>query len=63
MDIALRHFVNDDGVDGFSLVFFLAEITLYVKELEQAGVGFAQEPLNKHGEQDALIWIALEAPC
>ncbi|MDE0016391.1 MAG: hypothetical protein OXU51_09405 [Candidatus Poribacteria bacterium] len=62
MDIALRHFVDDDRVDGFDLVLLLLEITLYVKETEQADAAFAQELLNKHGEQDALIWIALENP-
>ena len=62
MDIALRHFADDDKVDGFDLIFLLAETTLYVKETEQADAALAQELLNKHGEQDAPIWIALEDP-
>ena len=60
MDIALRHFVDDDRVNGFDFALLLVEITLYVKETEQADAALAQEFLNKHGEQDALIWIALE---
>ena len=62
MDIALRHFVDDDKVNGFDLILLLAETTLYVKETEQADAALAQELLNKHGEPDALIWIALEDP-
>lgn len=63
MDIALRHFVDDDGrVNQFDLGLLLVEITLYVKEIEQADAARAQQLLNKHGEQDALIWIALEDP-
>ena len=62
MDIALRHFVDDDKVNGFDLILLLAETTLYVKETEQADAALAQELLNKHGEQDAPIWIALEDP-
>ncbi len=62
MDIALRHFADDDKVDGFDLILLLAEATLYVKETEQADAALAQELLNKHGERDALIWIALEDP-
>ena len=63
-DIAIRHFVDDerDVIDSFLLVLLIAEITLYVKETERADAALAQELLNKHGEQDAPIWIALEAP-
>lgn len=64
MDIALRHFVDDkeDVIDGFLLVLLMAEITLYVEKIEQADAMYAQKLLNKHGAQDALIWIALENP-
>ena len=64
MDIALRHFVDDkkNVVDGFLLVLLMLDITLYVEETEQVDAVYAQELLNKHGEQDALIWIALKDP-
>lgn len=64
MNIALRHFVDDkkDVIDGFLLVLLMAEIMLYVKEIEQTDAALAQELLNKHGEHDALIWLALEDP-
>ena len=62
IDIALRHFVDDDRVDGFSLVLLLAEITLYVKETEQTDAAIAGELLGKHGEDDGLIWLALKNP-
>ncbi len=62
MDIALRHFVDDDRVIGFDLILLLAEITFYVQEIEQADATRAQELLDKHGDQDALIWLALENP-
>lgn len=62
MDIALRHFVGDDMLNGFDFTFFLAEIRLYVKKAEQADAARAKELFDKHGAQDALIWIALEDP-
>ena len=64
MDIALRHFVDDkkNVVDGFLLILLMTEITLYVEKIEQTDAMYAQKLLNKHGAQDALIWIALENP-
>jgi hypothetical protein len=38
------------------------EITLYVEEIERTDAVRAQELLAKYGEQDALIWLALENP-
>ena len=60
MDIVLRHFVDDENVLMMSLL--IVEITLYVKETEQTDAALAQELLNKHGEHDALIWIAIKDP-
>ena len=62
MDIALRHFVDDNRVDGFNLILLLAEITLYVEEIEQADAALTAELLNEHGEHDALIWLAVKDP-
>ena len=64
LDIAVRHFVDDDrnAVDGLGLLFFLAEVTLYVKETERTDATSAGELLGEHGEHDALIWIAIKDP-
>ena len=64
LNIALRHFVDDkrNAVDGFGLILFLMKVTFYVEETEQADATRAQELLNEHGEQDALIWLTLKDP-
>ena len=64
MNIAFKHFVDADrnALNGLDIIFFLAELTLYVSETEWADAAHAAELLGKHGEHDALIWIALENP-
>ena len=64
MDIAFKHFVDAERnvLNGLDIIFFLAELTLYVGETERADAAHAAELLDKHGEHDALIWIALENP-
>ena len=64
VDIGLKHFVDDarNALDGFGLTLFVVKISLYVEEIEQADAVYAQELLNKHGDQDALIWLALADP-
>ena len=64
INIGLKHFVDDErnALNGLEIIFFTVEIGLYVQKTEQADAAFAQEFLDKHGEQDALIWIALEDP-
>ena len=64
MNIAFKHFVDDEHnvLNGLDLIFFSVEIDLYVRKIEQADAALAGELLDKHGEQDALIWLALEDP-
>ena len=64
MDIGFKHFVDKEHnvLNGLDLLFFTVEIELYVKETEQTDAALAKELLGKHGEHDALIWIALEDP-
>ena len=64
LNIGFKHFVaaKRNVVNGLEFGFFLLELTFYVGKTEQTDAAFAQELLNKHGEQDALIWIALEDP-
>ena len=64
LDIAFKHLVDDDrnALDGLRVIFFIVELMLYVKETEQTDAALAEELLGKHGEHDALIWVALEDP-
>ena len=64
MDIAFKHFVDPEHnvLNGLDLIFFSVEINLYVRETERTDAAVAGELLGKHGEHDALIWIALENP-
>ena len=64
VDIGLKHFVDDErnALKGFEIVFLALEIDLYVRKIEQADAALAAELFNKHGEHDALIWLALEDP-
>ena len=64
MNIAFKHFVDDEQnvLNGLDLIFFTVEIGLYVRKIEQADAALAGELLDKHGEHDGLIWLALEAP-
>ena len=64
VDIGHKHFVDPvrNILPAFSIVLFSMEIKLYVKEIEQTDATRAQELLDKHGDQDALIWLALENP-
>ena len=64
MDIAFKHFIDDErnALNGFDLVFFTVELLLYVGETEQADAVLAGKLFDKHGEQDGLIWLALEYP-
>ena len=64
MDIAFKHFVHAERnvVNGLDLIFFLVELTLYVGKTERADAALAGELFDKHGEHDALIWLALENP-
>lgn len=64
VNIGLKHFVDDErnALNGLEIIFFTVEIGLYVQKTEQADAALAQELLNKHGGQDALIWIALKDP-
>ena len=63
-NIAFKHFVDDEHnvLNGLDLIFFTVEIDLYVQKIEQADAALAGELFDKHGEHDALIWLALEAP-
>ena len=64
MNIAFKHFVDAERnvLNGLDLIFFLVEITLYVEETEKADAALAAELFDKHGEHDALIWLALKDP-
>ena len=64
VDIGHKHFVDPvrNILPAFSIVLFSMKIRLYVQEIEQADATRAQELLDKHGDQDALIWLALENP-
>ena len=64
MDIAFKHFVDDDRnvLNGLDLVFFTLELTLYVGETERTDAALAGELFDKYGGQDGLIWLALENP-
>ena len=64
INIGLKHFVDDEGnaLNEVEIIFFTVELGFYVQKTEQVDAALAQELLNKHGEQDALIWIALEDP-
>ena len=64
MDIAFKHFVDAERnvLNGLDIIFFLAELTLYAGETERADAAHAVELLGKHGEHDALIWLALKNP-
>ncbi len=64
VDIGLKHFVDDErnALKGFEIAFFALEIDLYVRKIEQADAALAGELFDKHGEQDALIWLALKDP-
>lgn len=64
MDIAFKHFVDAERnvVNGLDLIFFLAELTLYVGKTERADAALAGELFDRHGEHDALIWIAIKDP-
>ena len=64
MDIAFKHFVDAERnvLNGLDIIFFLAELTLYTGETERADAAHAVELLGKHGEHDALIWLALKDP-
>ena len=64
LDIAFKHFVDDDrnALNGAHLAFFVMEIIFYIEKTERADAARAGELLGKHGDQDALIWLALENP-
>ena len=64
MDIAFKHFVDPERnvLNGLDLIFFTLELILYVGETERTDAALAGELLGKHGEHDALIWLALEDP-
>ena len=64
MNIAFKHFVDAERnvLNGLDLIFFLAELTLHVGETERTDAALAAELFDKHGEHDALMWLALEDP-
>ena len=64
MDIALKHFVDPERnvLNGLDLIFFLFELTLYVGKTDRTDAALAGELLGEHGENAALIWLALEDP-
>ncbi|MXZ00301.1 hypothetical protein F4Y93_06500 [Candidatus Poribacteria bacterium] len=64
IDIGFKHFVDEahNVLNGAHLAFFIIEITLYVEEIERADATRAGELFDKYGDQDALIWLALEDP-
>ncbi len=64
MDIAFKHFVDDERnvLNGFEIALLAVEIDLYVRKTEQADAALAAELFDKHGEHDALIWLALKDP-
>ena len=64
LNIGFKHFVDAerDVLNGLELVFFLLELTFHVGKTEQTDAALAGELFDKHGEQDALIWLALKDP-
>ena len=64
MDIAFKHFVDAErnAVNGLGIIFFLVELTFYVGKTERTDAALAGELFDRHGEHDALIWIALKNP-
>ena len=64
MNIGFKHFVDAErnALNGVDLIFFTLELLLYVGETEQTDAALAKELLDKHGEHDALIWLALKDP-
>ncbi|MCG9131094.1 hypothetical protein J5I95_05350 [Candidatus Poribacteria bacterium] len=64
MDIAFKHFVDKkhNVLNGLDLIFFTLEINLYVGKTERADAALASELFDRHGEHDALIWLALKDP-
>ena len=64
MNIAFKHFVDDERnvLNGFEIALLAVEINLYVRKIEQADAALAEELFDKHGEHDALIWLALKDP-
>ena len=64
MDIAFKHFVDAkrNALNGLDIIFFFAELTLYVVKTERADAALAGELFDRHGEHDALIWLALKDP-
>lgn len=64
LDIGFKHFVHAERnvVNGVEFAFFVLELIVYVGKTEQADAALAAELFDKHGEQDALIWLALKDP-
>ena len=64
MDIAFKHFVDHkrNVLNGLDLIFLTVAIKLHVEETEQTDAALAGKLLDEHGEQDALIWLALKDP-
>ena len=64
-NVAFRHFVHDEAnqfLNGGRLANFLVDVLRHAEETEQRDAAFAQELFDKHGADDALIWIALKDP-
>lgn len=64
LNIGFKHFVDDERnvLNALELVFFLLELTFYVGKTDQTDAALAGELFDEYGEQDALIWLALEDP-
>ena len=64
LNIGFKHFVHaeQNRLNGLELAFFLLELIFYVGKTDQTDAALAAELFDKHGEQDALIWLALKDP-
>ena len=64
LNIGFKHFVHveQNRLNGLEFAFFLLELAFYVGKTEQTDAALAKELFGKHGEQDALIWLALKEP-